>query len=142
MQSQPSERVAIVGAISPVNGNNTTTLTDAVDMSKWQEAMFILQSGVIDQVVDFKLTSSTASGGTYQDIPSKSITQWAATKDNKQAIINLKSEEMIAGDRYVKGSVTVGNGTSSLISAVCLGMKPRFAPANDDDLAGVDQIIT
>ena len=38
--------------------------------------------------------------------------------------------------------MTVGNGTTNLVSAVALGIKPRFGPATDDDLATVAQVVT
>lgn len=135
--AQPYEKAAVVAAVSPLNGNNTTTLSDAVDMSKFGEALFVLLTGVIDQTVDFKLQESDASGGSYTDISGKSITQLANTADGKQAVINLKADELSAGKRFVKAAVTVGNGTSSLVAVVGLGMSPRFGPASDDDLATV-----
>ena len=148
MQSQPSERAAVVGKIDPALRDNTTADTDVVDMSKFAEAMFVFQCGATDITVDFKLLESDASGGTYTDISGKSITQFAATDDNKVAVINLKAEELgqgvgTAAKRYVKGRITVGDGTTgAYTAALALGMKPRFAPASDDDLAAVAQIVT
>jgi hypothetical protein len=141
MSSQPTERAAIVATIDPQNGNNAATSSDAVDMSKFHEAMFILATGVIDETVDFKLQESDASGGSYTDITGKAITQLAATDDNKQAVITLKSEELGTGKRHVKAVATVGNGSSSLICVIALGMNPRFGPASDDDLSSVVQIV-
>ena len=142
MMSQPSERATIVGVIQPVNGNNATTLSASVDMSKWAEAAALIQMGVIDQVVDFKLVQSATSGGTYSNITGKSITQFAATDDGKSAWINLKSEELDIDKPFIKASVTVGNGTSSLISVVLLGLKPRYGPASDDKLSTLAQVVT
>lgn len=141
MQARPSERVAVCATVDPVNGNNAATSSDAVDMSKFHSAMFILTMGVIDATVDFKLQESATSGGSYTDITGKAITQFAATDDGKQAVINLRSDELGAGKRYVKAVVTVGNNTSSLVSVICLGLDPRHGPASDDDLATVAQII-
>jgi hypothetical protein len=143
MENQPGERMAVVGTIDPFNGNNATTLSDAVDMSKFHEAVFILSIGANDSTVDFKLTESATSGGSYTDITGKAITQEAGgDDDNKQWVISLKSEELSSGKQFVKASVTIGNGTTNLISLVALGLRPRFAPASDDDLASVSQIVT
>jgi hypothetical protein len=138
----PSERVAVVGVIQPINGNNATTLTAAIDMQPWGSLLAILQVGVIDQVVDFKLQECATSGGSYTDISGKSITQAAATDDGKTYLINLQAEELASGSRYVKASVTVGNGTSSLVSVVCLGFDAKYGPGSDSDLTSVAQIVT
>ena len=141
MSNQPSERAAIVATVDPFNGNNAATSSDAVDMAKFHEAMFILALGSIDAVVDFKLQESDASGGSYTDITGKAITQLAGTDDNKQAVITIKSEELSTGKRYVKAVVTVGSGTTSYVCVIGLGMQPRFGPAGNDDLATVAEIV-
>jgi len=143
MHSQPSERVAVVSVIDPANLNNATTVGDAVDMSDFHEAIFILAMGAVDSTIDFKLTESATSGGVYTDISGKAITQeTGGDDDNLQWVINLKAVELGSGMRYVKPSVTVGNGTTNLGCVVGLGLRPRYGPASDDDLASVDQIVT
>jgi hypothetical protein len=146
MQSQPSERAAVVATIDPANHNNSTVNSDYVDLSKFHEAMFILQLGAVDNTVDFKLRESRDTSGTgEQDMTGKAITQLTGTDDNKVAIINVKANELTAQPnpyRYVRASATVGNGTTNIISCVGLGMRPRIGPGSDDDLADVAQIIT
>jgi hypothetical protein len=146
MHSQPSERAAVVGKISPATVNSTPALTDAVDMSKFDEAMFIFLTGdMAAETIDFKLQESATSGGTYSDISGKAITQLAAhasNNDSKVAVVNLKSSELGAGMRYVKGRAVTGDTTGGACCVVALGMKPRFGPASDDDLAAVVQIVT
>jgi len=61
------------------------------------------------------------------------------------AVVNFKSEETAATPslfRYVRGRLTVGNGTTNIVGVVALGMRPRFGPASDDKLTKVAQIIT
>jgi hypothetical protein len=143
MPSQPSERVAVVGAIDPALRDNTTVTSDAVDMSKFHEAMFVLLIGATDIAVDAKLQESDASAGTYTDISGKAIAQATSTDDNKQWVINLKSHELTPTKRYARLSVTVGDGTTGAhTAAVALGMRPRFGPASDDDHADVDEIVS
>lgn len=143
MPTQPSERAAVVSVIDPANLNNATTVGDAVDMSKFHEAMFILAIGANDSTVDFKLTECATSGGSYTDISGKAITQeTGGDDDNLQWVINLKASELSAGMRYVKPSVTIGNGTTNLGCVVGIGLCPRYAPGSDDDLASVDQMVT
>ena len=144
MHSQPSERAAVCATIDPFNGNNAATSSDAIDLSKFHEAMFVLLSGAIDSTVDFKLQESANSdGSSASDITGKAITQeTGGDDDNKQWVICVKSEELSAGKRYVKAVATIGNGTTNLIACVGLGVRPRIGPASDDDLASVSQIVT
>jgi hypothetical protein len=146
MQSQPSERAAVIGKISPANYNNTVPNTDYVDMSKFHEVMFVLllgSTGNIDSTVDFLVRESIDTSDTGgQTLTGKTIAQFSGTDDAKVAVVNVKSSELSAGYRYLRGRATVGNGTTNIIAVVALGMKPRFAPGTDDDLAAVAQVIT
>src|SRR3954453_4436573 len=143
MMSQPSDRAGVAGESDPQNGNNNTLNTDYVDMSKWHEAMFIFQAGSIDSTVDCLVRESTStSDGGGQTLSGKSATQLTASDDNKVVVINFKAEELSTGYRYLRGRMTAGNGTTNLVSAVALGLKPRFGPATDDDLATVAQVVT
>jgi len=141
MMAQPSEKLIVAGKIDPKNGNNSTQNTDVVDMSKFREALLVVQTGSSDSTVDAKLQESNdpgfASGNS--DISGKAITQLSA-QSNKVVLINLKAEKMTK--RYLRGVVTVGNGTTNLVAAVLLGVKPAFGPASDDKLAAVAQIVT
>ena len=142
MNAQPSEQLTLLGVIQPVNGNNATTLSGAVAAQGFHEFFALLQCGVIDQTVDFKLREASSSGGTYADISGKAITQFAATDDGKSAWINLKAEELLSTTTHIKASVTVPSGTSSLISVAIFGVRPKYGPASDDKLSTLAQIIT
>lgn len=144
--SLPSERIAVVGTVDPQTVANTEKLTDAVDMSKWQQVMFVLMLGdMASETIDFKLQESATSGGTYTDITGKAATQLAAhatNNDNKQIIINLKAQELGAGKQFVKGRVITGGATGGPAAVLALGVAPRHGPASDSDLADVVQIVS
>jgi hypothetical protein len=144
MMSQPSERAAVVGKIDPQLVDNNTVNSDYVDMSKFHEAMFIFSVGATDITVDALVRESTnTSDGGGQTLSGKSITQLTASDDNKVAIINVKAEELSTGYRYLRGRMTVGDGTTgAYVSCIALGIKPRYGPSSDDDLAAVAQIVT
>lgn len=142
---QASELMTVVGKIDPQSANNTTKATDYVDLSKFQEVLFVLQVGAIDAVIDFKLQEATDSSGTgLQDVSGKAITQLTAGDDNKIVLINFRADELTvaSGYRYVRGLATLGNGSAQLVAAVALGVLPRFGPASDSKLAAVAQIVT
>jgi hypothetical protein len=136
-----SERAAIVAVLNPINGNNAATPTTVFNARSFKSYMAILQVGVIDQVVDFKLQCSDTQNGTYTDIPGKAITQIPGTGDNTQRIIDLKQEEIPAGRPFVRALVTVGNGTSSLVNALVIGLEPRIGPGTDNDVSTIGQIV-
>jgi hypothetical protein len=153
MQSQPSEKVALLSVIDPDNYAGTNTVVgDVIDMSKWGALMAIALQGAMETngTADYKLQAGTATNSTFYDITGKAITQFtkAGTDDDKQAIINLRAEELAAQSktdsrtyRYVRDIYTPGTVTGDFAAVVC-GFNPRFAPASDDDLSSVDEIVT
>lgn len=141
MHTWPHEQAAVAAKINPANNNNSTQNSDAVDLSKFHAAMFVLLLGSVDSTNDFKLQES-ADAASWSDLSGKTITQLGATDDNKAAVISVRSDELSAGKRYVRCVNTVGNGTTNQTAAVGLGFFPRYGPANDDDLAAVAQIVT
>jgi len=133
--------IAVAGKIQPVNGNNTATLTGAVDSRKFRFLMAVLQVGVNDEVVDFKLRCSETSGGSYDDVSGKAATQIAGTGDNNIKVIFVRYSELPSDHPFVKASVTVGNGTSSLVSCLILGIDPLTEAVVDVDDAQVSEIV-
>ena len=144
MQAWPTERVAVVGTVDPQTVVNSEQLTDAVDMSKFHSALFILLLGnMAAETIDFAVQESDAAGGSYANL--KTATQLAAhasNNDNKQLVIAVRSDELSSGKRYLKGRVITGGATGGPAAVVALGVDPRFGPASDDDLADVVQIVT
>ncbi len=142
--SLPSEQAAVVGVIDPDAYAAATYLSAAIDMSKFESIQAIVAVGdfVATATLDAKLTSSATSGGSYTDVAGKAIAQMTAagTDDNKQAVINCRASELPAGHRFVKLSVTLGTAGADL-GAVVLGHNPGHAPASDNDLASVDEIV-
>lgn len=150
---RPSERVGIVSCIDPDNYAGTTTVTgDVIDMRNWHSLMAILMVGdmVANGTVDYKLQAGTATNSTFYDITGKAVTQLtqAGTDDNKQVVINLKSEELASQSnadgrayRYVRELWTPGTVTTDA-GTVVLGFDPRYGPATDSDLTTVDEIVS
>jgi hypothetical protein len=141
MSSLPSERIAVVATVDPIDGNNTTIKTDAVDVSKFHEAMFVLMTGVMNDSATVTgiavQESATTSDGDFAAMsPAKTASNLAGTDDGEQVVLEVKAEELTAGKRYVRLVATV-SAHSVLIAAIGLGLLPRFGPASDDDLASV-----
>lgn len=139
-----TEELAVVGMVAPQTVDNAAVNTDAVDLSKFNRAVFILSVGATDTTVDFKLQSDDNSNfSSPTDIPGKAVTQFSATDDNKIALIEIAAEEIgAAKERYVRGRVTVGDGTTgAVISVIALGGVPRYYAASDFDLTAVKEIV-
>ncbi len=137
---------AVVGTVDPDALTATAHLSDAIDMSKYDEILAVVLVGDLgtNATVDAKLTQATTSGGTYKDVTGKAITQLTkASPDDsdKQALISCRGEDldMDSDYRYVKLSVTVGTATSDG-GAVVLG-RPKSGLASGVDLASVAEMV-
>ncbi len=144
--AKASELLAILATIDPVSQAAGTVSTGWITVANHHGLLAVIQTGVLgaSATLDAKLQQATDSSGTgAKDITGKSLTQIVkATGDNKQALINVKPEELdtVNGFGFVRLSITVGVA-ASLTSAQLLGINPRFAPADAGNQAGVAQII-
>jgi hypothetical protein len=94
--------------------------------------------------LDGKLQQATDSSGTgAKDVTGKAITQIVkATGDNKQALINLRVQDLDTngGFAFVRLSITVGTA-ASLVGGYLTALDPRFESADAFNQAGVVQIV-
>jgi len=139
-----SEQLAIVSCIDPDAYTAATVTGDEIDMRYFRRVIFIVMAGTLGSsaTIDFKVTECASSGGSFTDLSGKAITQLtdAGTDDDKQAIVEVAAEEMGAGMRYLKGSLTVGTATSD-VGVIALADCARYKPANAYDLSSVDEIV-
>ena len=151
MGALASERIAILGTIDPDNyaaGDQSSDWVDAGDFALIQVALLVGTLGT-GSTLDAKLQQATSSaGGGAKDITGKSITQLTQTgsDSDKQAIINCLASELDAANqyRYVKLLVTetaASPAVNSDYAAVLLGLRARYQPADNFDLASVDEIV-
>lgn len=156
--TKPSDQAAVVGTIDPDAYAHGAQSSDYVDMSKFGGLMAVLMIGDFpdtDSTIDLKLQQATSTGGAgLKDITGKAITQIASGSPkvgDKQAVINLRADELDVtnGFRYVKAVATGADSGSPADSpantidyaVVLLGFNPRYAPASDNDLATVAEIV-
>lgn len=139
------QRVAVVGVIDPDANTAATYLTAAIDMQDWRRVLFIVQVGDIatNGTVDFTVTASATSGGSYALVTGKSITQLteAGTDSNKQVLLEVRADEVLtAGKRYIKGQLVTGTAAADS-GVIAIGEPAHYGPANDNDLTTVDEIV-
>ena len=144
--SKASEMLALLATIDPATQAAGAVSTGWVSVANHLGFLALVQTGVLgtSATVDAKLQQALDSSGTgAKDISGKAITQIVkATGDNKQALVNVKPEELdtVNGFGFVRVIVTVGVA-ASITSAQLLGVNPRYAPADVGNQAAVVQVI-
>lgn len=141
----PSEAVAVLGVIDPDAYSTGVETSDWCDMQDFSHAMVIAllgdmtSSGAFDVRV---LQATSSTGADSKAITGKAITQFTSADSNKQAIINIKQEDLdIANSfRYIAAEQTVSVAASDA-STIVLGFFAKYGPANTVDLASVDEIV-
>lgn len=146
---RPSDRAAVVGVIDPDALTATTHDTGWIDASKFERYMAIPMLGTLGESAEFdaKLQQATDANGTgAKDITGKAITQISEdvspAPNDKQAIINLRADELDVnnGFTHFRMRVTVGTATSDG-GGIVLGFDPHYGPASDNDLSSVAEIV-
>jgi hypothetical protein len=141
-----SELLAILATLDPVSQAAGTATTGWISAANHHGLLTVIQTGVLGTgaTVDAKLQQAQDSTGTgAKDISGKAITQIVkASGDNKQALINVKPEDLdtVNGFGFVRLSVTVGTAASQTAAQV-LGVNPRELPANTANQAAVVQVV-
>lgn len=147
MNSLPSEVAAIMGVIDP-DANAAGALSTAwVDMKNFNQLMGIVMAGTlgVSATLDAKIEQATDSSGTgVKDVTGKAITQLtqAGTDSDKQAIINVRAEELDIDNGFSFARLTMTTAVATSDSgALLLGFGASYAPASDVDLTSVDEIV-
>ena len=144
--SKASEMLAVLATIDPASQATGALSTGWVSVANHLGFLAVVQTGVLGTgaTVDAKLQQAQDATGTgAKDISGKAITQIVkATGDNKQALINVKPEELdtVNGFGFVRVTLSVGVAASNT-SAQLLGVNPRYAPADAGNQAAVVQVI-
>lgn len=144
---KPSDRAAVVGVIDPDANAAGAASTGWVDASTFHSFLAIIMAGTLgaSATLDAKLEQATDGSGTgVKDVTGKAITQLtqAGTDSDKQALINLFSDELDInnGFTHVRLTMTTGVATSDS-GALLLGLDPRNDIASANDAATVDEIV-
>ena len=142
-----SEELSILATIDPISQGAGTVTTGWVNVANFHALLAVIQTGILGvaATLDAKIQQAQDNAGTgVKDVATKAIVQIVkATGDNKQALINLKPEDVdnINGFGFIRLSLTVGVA-ASLVSGQLLGVNPRYATADAFNQAGVVQIIS
>lgn len=140
-----TDYAAVVATIDPDAYTAAAYVSDGIDMSLWQEVMFIVEVGTLGSsaTVDFFVDGGTDNSTFATPITGKAITQLtdAGTDSDKQAIVLVTEAECTAqGVRYIRGELTVATATSDC-GMIAIAFGPNYGPASANDLASVDEIV-
>lgn len=141
-----SERLAIVGTIDPDAYGTGAQNSDIIDMKFWRRVVFIVMAGDLGSsaTLDFKVQSGDSTLSDAADLTGKSITQLtqAGTDSDKQVIVEVTAEEVAeAGDRYIRGTMTIGTASSDC-GVIVLGEPAHYTKdVTANDLSTVDEIV-
>lgn len=121
-----SELQSLVATIDPVSQGVGSVTTGWVPAANHERFLATILTGVLGSgaTVDAKITQAKDATGTgAKDVTGKAITQIVkASGDNKQALINLRTEDLDSnnGFAYIQLSITVG-GAASLVAGSLVG---------------------
>ena len=141
-----SEELSILATLDPASQAAGTVTTGWVPVANFHALLGVVETGLLgaSATLDAKFQQAQDNIGTgAKDVTGKAITQIVkATGDNKQALINVKPEDLdtVNGFGFVRLSVTVGTAASQTAAQV-LGVNPRELPANTANQAAVVQVV-
>jgi len=147
MNPLPSEVAAILAVTVPDSRTAGTVRSGDADMSMFESCMIIITVGEMaaTSTLDAVVHQADSAGANDKVLSpsSKTITQLTATDDDKQIIINVRAEDMDMANDFsnINLNVTVANAAVDY-GVVILGFNPRYAPASDNDVSTVDEIVS
>lgn len=123
-----------------------------VDMKYWDEVLWVFNMGDYaadnDGEVAVKLeASNTSNFASTVDITGKALTGASfsgSAQDDAVGVINLQVDDMTISAttyRYARLSVTPSNQNLTC-GAVAIGVRGKYQPGSDYDIAGVTEIIS
>lgn len=142
----PSEVAGVVAVIDPDAYSNAAYSTTWFDVSKFHSFVGVVLAGDLGSsaTCNAKFEQATTDGGTPKDVTGRAITALtqAGTDSNKQALINLRPDDldMDNGYRWARLTVTIDVAASDM-AALVLGVHPRNGAASDNDITTVDEIV-
>lgn len=142
----PSDRIRLMACIDPDAIAASTVTSGWVDAGKFASWLALIAAGDLgaSATLDAKIQQAQDGSGTgAKDITGKAITQLtqAGTDSDKQALINLRPEELdvAGGFTHIRISMTIATATSEA-AAFLFGIDARFEP--ETDKASVDEIVS
>jgi hypothetical protein len=130
INANPSEVAPVVATIPPQDaGTNTTRTSDYVFAGDYDAFAAIAQQGTVDAATVVRvLRASSSTGGTTASVVTASL----GTNANAEAYVNVDRQDG-DGDTYPYIAVQLEPGSTNTnnVSAVMVGLEPRYAPGTN-----------
>lgn len=143
----PSARAAIAGFLPPASVGVGTATTGWVDMRTFFALLALINVGAfgVNGTIDAKIQQAMdGTGAGAKDVAGSAITQLlAAGGNNRQVAIDIRPEDLDKnnGFKFVRLSLTVGTA-ATLVSAVLMGLDPRYGTAAANQSTSVAQTVS
>src|SRR5690242_3058191 len=113
-----------------LNNASASTGSGGVDLAKFRRALFVVQVGSVTAggSLTAKLQESATGTGSWSDISGSTIT--AITASNKVATLEVRADQLSAGKRYVRCTLTEGGSQNVVCSCLPLGAEAVQKPGN------------
>lgn len=133
---QLSQGLAIAAKIDPQTQSQSATLNTGagINMALFRRAMLVLSLGTNNGSITVQPKSASASGGSFAQIATNVTT--AVTASNKVITVEVRADQMPAGQPWLRFDVIEGGVGTCVVSAVVLGGEAVQKPASAQDLAG------
>ena len=145
MAKKPSEVAAVVSALDPASLTANTYYSDWILADDFEQFMAIVLVGAIttNGTCDIAISQATDGSGTgAKDVVAATQLTQAGSDSNKQVVLQCRADQLdlAGGFRYLAVEIVTATA-ASIAGAVLLGFNPTYGPANDYDLASVDEIV-
>ena len=142
MSERASQMAGVVSCIDAQLMSAAGSVTgDVIDASLYDSILFVASIGNVSSCsgdVTLTIYEGTATATVTTTVGTTAHNSTSTGDNNVQLIFDLDCDNLTGPNyRYVKPRLTYAGGTGAQVSMVALGMKPRFHPASDGDLATV-----
>lgn len=125
------EKIAVAGVVNPQTVANTEKFTAPIDLGAYHQAMGVAMIGdEATEAVTFTCYACDAAGANAVVVKAcDTLAASAGGNDNKQLVINVRPEEVLAtGLQFVKFGLVTDGSTGGPAAVLGLGVDSRFGP--------------
>jgi hypothetical protein len=138
---QLSQALSVADVLNQQSVNNASVASAGIDMSKFRRALYVIQAGSLGAAgtLDGRLQSCkySAFNSGINNIASTNLTQittGTTPGNNAVATIEVRDDQLTAGDRYLRLQLT-GGGNAITVGAVGLAAEADYKPASAQDVS-------
>jgi hypothetical protein len=138
---QLTQGLSVADVLNQQSVNNASVASAGIDMSKFHRAMYVIQLGSLGSAgtLDGRLQSCFEANfaASVHNIGSTNLTQITTTTtpgNNAVATMEIRDDQLQAGDRYLRLQLT-GGGNAITVGAIGFGGEAEYKPAKANDVS-------